>query len=265
MFAFPSGDAAAIDWISLLPPLIAGIAVVLTAVVAVLGGMLVYFRQKEFELVKQRYLDEGLDVLIGAAEEMLNIFHHNWARALEILKLFRDSPTFDPEELDRGFIDLPPSRWALTAHYRVNALVGDTSVWKVFQVLMAFCQHGSATAKFELPDGIRSVMTSGCGLTRAELTSNSVKASKAELVGKAFELLSILDKDAEKHHIFVEQMQRISSVLETRRFRFKAIRKFRKDDAVKQALAGIKAAFREELERAEEIEQATEESADANR
>lgn len=104
------------------------------------AGIWAFYRQREYELVQKRYLEEGLDVIISTAENALYTFHHNWARCLELLKSFRDLGTMKPEDLDVGFLQLPTDRFALTANYRVNQIVNSPTVWRVFQLVIEFAQ-----------------------------------------------------------------------------------------------------------------------------
>ena len=124
--------------------IIAGVSSIVAAVVAVGGAVLVFYRQKEYELVQKRYLDEGIDVVIASAEQALNVYAHNWARCTEILKSFRDLPTINPDDLTSGFIPLPHDLFSMTAHYRLNVIVNSGVVWETFQLVLSFAQRANA-------------------------------------------------------------------------------------------------------------------------
>ena len=102
-------------WTPYIPNLISGGATILAALIAVGAGIWAFYRQREHELVQKRYLEEGLDVIVSTAENALFIYHHNWARCLELLKSFRDVEAMKPEDLAVGFLQLPADRFALTA------------------------------------------------------------------------------------------------------------------------------------------------------
>jgi uncharacterized membrane-anchored protein YhcB (DUF1043 family) len=69
-------------------------------------GLRIYFRQREYELVKQRYLEQSLDVISGDLEAISSAFNHNWAHCLNILKEYRDAPgTFDQAHLSQLITD----------------------------------------------------------------------------------------------------------------------------------------------------------------
>jgi hypothetical protein len=70
-------------------------------------GLRLYFRQKEYELIKQRYLEGAVDIVAAEVEQAFGTFSHNWARCLNIVKAFRDAQNdFDAKELEKGFLDL---------------------------------------------------------------------------------------------------------------------------------------------------------------
>jgi hypothetical protein len=62
------------------------LVVIFTAVI----GRWVYFRQKEYELVRQRYLENGIDLIVDHIASALQLFQQNWARSLLLLKIYRD-------------------------------------------------------------------------------------------------------------------------------------------------------------------------------
>ena len=60
------------------------------AVAAYWLGSKAYFKQKEFELVRSRYLEGGIDRVAAQAEQALSIATHNFQHAFKILRVFRD-------------------------------------------------------------------------------------------------------------------------------------------------------------------------------
>jgi hypothetical protein len=61
-----------------------------------------YFRQKEYELIKQRYLEGSVDIVSAEVEQALGVLMNNWARCLNIVKAYRDERAdFDLQELKR--------------------------------------------------------------------------------------------------------------------------------------------------------------------
>lgn len=127
-------------------------AVALGSIVA----LRVYFRQKEYELTKQRYLEQGIDVVASELEGGLGVVSHNYARSLQLCKLFRDSGTkFDVKELERGFLPLVSSKFHQIAHHRVSSLLQSQIIWESFQSAMAYASTANSVIAQEIPEAMR--------------------------------------------------------------------------------------------------------------
>ena len=53
-------------------------------------GMKAYFRQKEYENVRTRYLECGIELVCSQIDYALGVYRHNWMLALRTLKQYRD-------------------------------------------------------------------------------------------------------------------------------------------------------------------------------
>ena len=83
-------------------------------------GSLTYFKQKEYELVKERYLEGAIDVVASEIDQTFEVSKHNWARCLNIMKAFRDEKkAFDLKELSIGFRDMELALHQI-AHHRIG-------------------------------------------------------------------------------------------------------------------------------------------------
>ena len=60
-------------------------------IVAILGYV-IFLKQKEYEYIRKRYLDEGFDKLISEYDNALSIYRYNWAISLSIIQQIRDLP-----------------------------------------------------------------------------------------------------------------------------------------------------------------------------
>ncbi|MBI3530695.1 MAG: hypothetical protein HY067_22335 [Betaproteobacteria bacterium] len=104
----------------------AGASPLLAALVAYLLGLRAYQLQREYELVRRRYLDEGLDAFAADVEHALAVFKNNSQHGLTILKFYREmDAAIRKELLDTGFMDIEMSQFRVRPNYRVGALVGD--------------------------------------------------------------------------------------------------------------------------------------------
>ena len=119
-------------------------------------GFFVYFRQKEYELTKQRYLEQGIDVIAAAVEAAFGVVSHNFARSLQVCRQYRDlGSQFDSAELERGYLPLDSSNFHQTAHYRVSSLLNDQIIWNIYQSSMAHAASANMLIAQEVPDAIR--------------------------------------------------------------------------------------------------------------
>lgn len=226
-------------WSKYIPELISGGATIVAAALAVSGGIWGFFRQKEYELVQKRYLEEGLDEVISTAVNSLNTFHHNWARCLELLKSFRDVETIKLEELEAGFLQLPTDRFALTPNYRVNQIIDSPVVWQAFQLLISFAQTACSVARYEIPAALK-----------LKLTSNQIHASRQEMVDQAMKVLEDLDAKSHHFHLLISQLQDISILLEEQKFALKDIRMLRKHPVVMNAIERLEKEYGSDLKTA---------------
>src|SRR3954463_7558992 len=93
--------------------LIKGAFTLAAAALAAWVALSLYFRQKEYELIKQRYLEGAVDVVAADFEAALGVLSHNWARCLHVVKLYRDEEEhLDLAELDKGFLDVDASSFS---------------------------------------------------------------------------------------------------------------------------------------------------------
>jgi len=220
--------------------IISGISTILAVIIAAWFGLWIYYRQKEFELVKQRYLDEGFDKLVASAEHFLNIYYHNWARCLEILKSFKDlGIQYDPKELEKGFWEIEQPRFPFVTHQKVGNITKSKIIWEVYQLVISFAQKGSSIAKNEIPEAIR--MTIKGGKSNAEVK---------RLFEEALDQLQKLDEEAREYHHFLSCLIRIVAYLERQKFSFKKIHELHKQNFINSTLSQLEKQFAGKLEKA---------------
>lgn len=130
--------AVGMSSVALLAPL--GVALLVYCL-----GLMAYRRQKEHELVRQRYLDEGVDLVASRLEETLSAYRHNWFHAVQIVKYMKRVGNVPEDLLDKSHLIMPePSQLEIRANYRLSTLVGDPVFYCVQQIAVAFTQSASA-------------------------------------------------------------------------------------------------------------------------
>lgn len=119
-------------------------------------AMRVYYRQKEYETTKQRYLEGCLDVIAGQLQATLGTVSHNYARCLELCKAYRDyGDEFDATELSKGFRELDNSKFHQTEHYRLRTLIQSDIAWLFYQSALAYAASADAKLSKAIPDALR--------------------------------------------------------------------------------------------------------------
>jgi len=218
--------------------LFAASATILVGIGIAKYGLTVYYKQKEYELVKQRYLEGAIDVIASEIELALGTFSHNWARSLNILKAYRDTPdTFNTAELKEGFLQLESLRFHRIAQHRIRMLSGSDVIWNTFQLAMAFAGTADATATKEIPETIRQ-----------KIEFNNIQSSPGEIVDVGFDELKKLDEESHKFAITLRTLQVMAVELEQQKLDFKAIASFHHRKSVQEALEELENSFKEELE-----------------
>ena len=114
-----SGGMDILQWIQIFSPFI-------VAIVAASVGIFVYHKQKEYELVLQRYLIDCIDLICADIDYSLGLFRNNWVRCLQLLKQFRDVE-FAMNEKDYASLYIPfdYKHFTITPFIRLKKLIDD--------------------------------------------------------------------------------------------------------------------------------------------
>ncbi len=203
-------------------------------------GLAYYFRQKEYETVKQRYLEQSVDLVASELESVSRAFSHNWARSLELLRLYRELPglEFDPEELKKGFVELHSTNFQQIAHHRLTTLLRSNIIWEIYQLSLAGHKHLNQKVTVEFVQGIRLHHAGRLNLAHKQFIAESEA------------LLKPLNDESDRYAYLLLTLQVIAAELEQSKFRFKEIKKFHKRKNVVTALENLKGRFADELGKA---------------
>ena len=223
----------------LLKDIGAGIAPLGVALVAYLLGLRAYHLQREYELVRRRYLDEGLDAFAADVEHALGVFKNNWQQSLTVLKHYRDmDKAMRKELLDTGFLDIQMSQFRVRPNYRIGTLVGDQVFWSVQQLLFAFVGTTTAFFKEDL-----------CGVVRHAVNGGALKAPKQTLIEQYVKICNEHLATADRYHILLAEVQAVTTELEKKRFTLTTIQKFKHRKAVKDSVKRLKRSVRRKAEK----------------
>lgn len=223
--------------------IIQGVFGVIAALTTAWFALFLYRKQKEYDLVKQRYLDGSIDILASEVDNSLGIYNHNWARCLNILKSYRDAPDlFDVNELKHGYIEYESVKFNEIAHHRLHTLTGSLVYWKIYQKTMAFITNSVSIIQHEIPDTIK-----------AKLTTDSIQSEHAEIVEHAFNVLKELQNESFRFAEFSKELRVLSSALEQEQLSIKNIYKFKNKSVVINSINNIENTYKDDLGEDEDI------------
>jgi hypothetical protein len=196
-------------------------------------AMKVFLHQKEFELVKQRYLEGGIDEVAAQHEAVFGIFNHNWARCLQLTKMFRDTKgAFDIAELQRGFLYLDASKFCTIAHHRIGVLTGTQLYWNVYQLALSYAVNANSSVTVEIPE-----------VYRLKITTDKFTDDFDEIAKTSFERLKKLQLDSHQFSELTLALETLANTLQTGPFTFETVKEFRNNSAIILATEGLDKQF----------------------
>jgi hypothetical protein len=209
-----------------------GLAKVLGGVVAAYVvyrlGLRAYFLQKEYEHVRGRYLNDGFDLASSQIEYALGIHRTNWALLLRYTKLCREMErSFKVEDFFEQFCELNQSHFQIAPAHRISALLESKLLWNAYQQVFAFVGTCNETIKADF------------GAALPEIAAQANHPNKEEFVSDAEKLALDLSKKAERHYLFLSEIQNLAQLFEKEQLSRASLAKFRSRDLVRAAMSRI--------------------------
>lgn len=222
-------------------PVATVISALIASILVPILGLFIYHRQKESELVRSRYLDNGLDVISMNAEYSLGVFRHNWARSLTALKLFRDAGGDMPVDLytSGSYIELEPTSFNLAHSFILKELVEDDIFHQAQQLLYSFVMNSNAFIKYDMCSTIKIAIE---GSTEVNLNS-----SRKTIIEGYFTRLEELDKESRAFYSLLNALHDLASAFSRQKLNFKTVEKFKDQPIVKDRIRQLKEMFAEKL------------------
>lgn len=197
-----------------------------------------YFKQREYELVLERYLSGSIDLLAASLELQMQNYRYNWGRALTVVKQFRNQKnTFDFSKIDTSLKPISVSDFNYIAQYRLGEITGSHTIWNVYQIALA---NLKSTNDF-ITDDLFMMLKSSSGKSISD-------KERTEKVDKAIEVLSKHSHENDSYLILIEKLHAISKMLETQKLTFKQISKMKNKDEIKSINNSLEESFKEEFE-----------------
>lgn len=200
-------------------------------------GLKVYYKQKEYELVRQRYLNQCLDLLCQNVDDILSVFRSNWAQSLWILQLFRDAgKNLGSEYYEKKFIKLDYKLFTLTPFFRLKYLINDQIFWNATQDLIAFIETTNSFFENDLLTMIKLF-----------IEKDSINLDSKILFEEYVKKIDEFEKQSHKYYDIIYGLLTLSSLLEKENFSFKKIQDFKNKKEVLKLVENLKTTFSDSL------------------
>jgi len=190
-------------------------------------AMTAFYRQREYEAIKERYLDGGIDVAATGLSQNLNVLRNNWARLLYLLKEYKTvGGNFDVNELQKGFLEVNLGDLEAIANQRIHYLTNSDVFWTGYQKTMAFCKTSDDFIRGEAPKAIAANL----------LSDNKIKMDLIDTVEKQ---LDEIDLTMNEYHTFTSMLVSVGQIFERQKYRFEKLAKFSDDKDVKDIIKTV--------------------------
>ena len=224
------------EWEKVIPSIVTGSFTLVAALIVATLTLGFYFRQKEYEVVKKRYLDNGVDQVTSTLYRNLSNLRHNWARSLFLVSQYNTyGKHFDKSDLQVGYLDVFPAEFETVACARVCELTGSDVIWRINQFVLAFIGNSNDAVRYDIPR-LLSALDSNAAV--------EVREKKSELL---LEKLREINEKAFKYESFIDYLTKLSQILEKEKFSFKAISGFRNKWKIYNIIKELEEVFESDL------------------
>jgi len=209
------------------------IAALVASILAPKVGLLTYYRQKEYELVRERYLDNGLDLISFQVEHALRIFRHNLARSLDALKFFRDMGDKMPlSVLESGYLNLPSDAFDTSRYNVLEALLGEDCkyFWDLYQFTFAFVGTKNSIFIYDIPS-----------ILQAKIQEHEGK--RARTFSELHDELQKVSDGMTPSYKLQDELAKLTNVMIRNKFKFQEIQNLRNEMEVRRSVNRIKTAI----------------------
>jgi hypothetical protein len=199
-----------------------GILPFVAGFVAAYFALRTYFRQKEYELVKLRYLDEGVDRIEKDLDLAFGLLCTNFKRFADNLHKTEQNPhKVFTEKLYEGFKSPEVGNFSRIAHQRVSRLIGNDSILLSSQEALAFVDATNHKLSVVFPHKLLQSMERGTSILDREGLIIDVKRQAVELNAQ----------QSRFNQLFIE-LDGLAHLLETKKLSYKQVSDFKQLSAV---------------------------------
>jgi hypothetical protein len=191
-------------------------------------GLNSYFRQKEYEHVRSRYLDHGFDALTAEVEYALSVYRTNWTLVLRYTKLYRDiERPLDVADFFHQFREFDQEHFRLVPAHRLKSLLQDDTIWNGYQRVVAFVNTTNDMIKADF------------GVALRVLSSRATHPDKESFVQKADSMAKEMHGKSTIHYDFLSELQNLARLFEAEQFSRTSLVDFKSREAVKTIMSRL--------------------------
>ena len=234
-----------IEWLTSnivpLAPLLAILVGPSVALVIFFLGRSAYFRQKEFELVRDRYLNDGLDQLVTRSDYALQVFNHNWAHSLNVIKTLRGLKRNANIEVFLKDLIAPDAKMLeLSVNRKVRDLLQSQITYDVHQLLAVFTHNSFLKMRDDLGNAIRLYIENNADF-QGKLSPEAIEKNYLPV-------LLDLNAKSNTYFFFVKQTQELANLLQKEKLGFRAVSSFGQKPEVRSIVASLENYYAQQIE-----------------
>ncbi len=216
-------------------PLVKGLGALIGLYIVYWLGLRAYFSQKEFENVRLRYLDAGLDMACSQVEYALGVYRSNWQLLLRYTKLCRELKVpFDSKDFFTQFRELDQSKFQITPGHRISTLVPNKVIWNFYQLVFSFVGVTNEKIKADFGSALKVV---------SKDPNNPIHKGFAP---EGEKLAHELDAESKKFYLFLSELNNLAHIFEQQQIKRKDIDSFSKREDVVEIVSRVEAIFPED-------------------
>jgi hypothetical protein len=216
-------------------PIAKGVGALLGLYAVYRFGLRAYFLQREYEEVRGRYLDRGLDLASAQVEYALSVFRSNWSLFLRYAKLCREmNAPFDAADFFQQFRELDQDQFQIAPVHRINALLPNEVVWNQYQRVFSFV--GTTNDKIKADFGPALQM----------LAENPMHPNRGAIVAEAEKLALELGDKSNEFYVYLSELNNLAQIFERERIRRRDLTAFAARKDVVAIVERLAAAYPEE-------------------
>lgn len=192
-------------------------------------GLVTYFKKMERDQIRNRYLENCVDLLLTNTSHALSIYKRNWRIAVNTLSEFRLNDLrelhLEKKKPEMHFLDIDQNMLSGLPFYKINTLVGDDVFWEAYQLLFAFVDTTYYFFRYNFKTVIEAYFDPDVNTVSPEEIYNMYKDKLKEI-----------ENNAKKYYIIQTELMHLVAFLETNTITQKKIESFRKKNECKEMI-----------------------------